>query len=80
MDDVTHTLDATGTAATTQAGDAALERITESKSTASFDLPFELDDLTYRHVPFQTVAHRRVRYRRVGPLKPRPFDLPEDDE
>jgi hypothetical protein len=40
----------------------------------------DLDDLTYRHVLFEIVATRRVRYRMAGPLKPRPMIFEEDQE
>ena len=42
------------------------------------DLLDELND--YRHVPFERVGSRRVRYVRIEPLKPRKTHFAEDEE
>ncbi len=42
------------------------------------DLLDELND--YRHVPFERVGSRRVRYVRIEPLKPRKIHFAEDEE
>jgi len=41
--------------------------------------PEDDDLLPYRHVPFEVVGTRRVRYKEAGPLKPRRFSIEEDD-
>jgi hypothetical protein len=35
----------------------------------------EIDHASYRHLPFQVVGKRQVRYREVAPLSPRQIDF-----
>ncbi len=40
----------------------------------------DLDELTYRSVPFKVVGHRKVVYRHIGPLPPMKYEYEEDAE